>query len=245
MADEAGRAAASRAGAGIDARVKLVHVLVFGILLFVGRSGSSGAVLMATLVGFLVFVRLPKCALKLVLYYGALWLLGWVLSGSSGGGGILGTLALVVFLLRKLAPLLGLYYLFAHAIGVSELVRALSAWRFPRNVMVPLAVALRFFPTIGLEAGVIKDVLRLRGRPLTLLTLCRAPREMLEYAFVPFMMRCVQIADELSASAVARGIENPEPRTALHPLKLRARDGVYLGALAVSSAAVVACGQAL
>jgi energy-coupling factor transport system permease protein len=63
---------------------------------------------------------------------------------------------------------------------------------------------------------------------------------MLEYVFVPLMMRCVRIADELSASAVARGIENPQVHTALLPLKLRLTDAVYLTVLIGSSVALIA-----
>ena len=136
---------------------------------------------------------------------------------------------------------MGIYYLFTRAMTVGEFLRALNKLHVPQKVVIPLAVTLRFFPTIGQEVGVIRDALKLRGRPLTLLSVCRAPMEMMEYVFVPLMMRCVRIADELSASAVARGIENPQPHTAMFPLKFRWADAIYLMALIGSSATLFAC----
>ena len=213
--------AARRKGAGIDPRIKLLQILLFGVMLFLLRTNIGNGLQIAILAGFLIFLRLPICGLKLMLYYGSLSLLYWLLSSVSHESGIVTIIILVVFLLRKLSPIVGIYYLFTRAMTVGEFLSALNSLRVPQKVIIPLAVTLRFFPTIGQEVGIIRDALRLRGKPLTFLSFCRAPMEMLEYVFVPLMMRCVRIADELSASAVARGIENPLKHTAVFPLKFR------------------------
>lgn len=49
-----------------------------------------------------------------------------------------------------------------------------------------------------------------------------------EYMIIPFIMRCIKVADELSAAAVTRAIENPVPRGMRVPLKIRIKDIVYL-----------------
>ena len=228
-----------RKGVGIDPRVKLLQILLFGVMLFLLRTDIGSGLQIAVLSGFLIFLRLPVCGLKLTLYYGGLSLLYLLLSGVSHGSGIVAAITLIVFLLRKLAPIMGIYYLFTRAMTVGEFLNALNLLRIPQKVIIPLAVTLRFFPTIGVEVGVIQDALRLRGRPLTFLSFCRAPMEMLEYVFVPFMMRCVRIADELSASAVTRGIENPQQHTAMYPLKFRWADAVYLTVLLGSSVGLI------
>lgn len=232
--------AAGKMGARIDPRVKLLQILIFGIMLFLLHTNMGNGLQIAVLTGFLIFLRLPVCGLKLALYYGGLSLLYRYLSDANQTG-IVAAITLIVFLLRKLSPIMGIYYLFARAMTVGAFLNALNTLRVPQKVIIPLAVTLRFFPTIGQEAGVIWDVLRLRGRPLTFLSFCRAPMEMLEYVFVPLMMRCIRIADELSASAVARGIENPAKHTAMFPLKFRLADGIYLMVLIGSSAALIAC----
>ena len=233
-------AGTQKKGAGIDPRIKLLQILLFGVMLFLLHTDIGSGLLIAVLAGFLVFLRLPVCGLKLGLYYGGLSLLYLLLKSVNHGGGLVTVFTLILFLLRKLAPIVGIYYLFTRAMTVGEFLNALNKLHVPQKVIIPLAVTLRFFPTIGQEVGVIRDALRLRGRPLTFLSFCRAPMEMLEYVFVPLMMRCVRIADELAASAVARGIENPQMHTAMYPLKLRWVDAVYLAVLVGSSAALVA-----
>jgi energy-coupling factor transport system permease protein len=240
VVNEAGGALVRKAHAGIDARVKLLQILLFGIMLFLLHTELGSGLQIAVLAGFLVFLRLPGCALKLTAYYGSFSLLYWLFTGVMHGGAFVATLTLIVFLLRKLSLIVGIYYLFTRAMTIGEFLNALNTLRLPQKLIIPLAVTLRFLPTIGQEVSVIGDALRLRGKPLTVLSFCRAPMEMLEYVFVPLMMRCVLIADELSASAVARGIENPHMHTAMFPLQFRRADAVYLTVLLASSVALVA-----
>ena len=80
----------------------------------------------------------------------------------------------------------------------------------------------------------------MRGRPLSLRSFVRAPREMTECVLVPLMMRCTRIADELAASATARGVESPAPRVSRHELRVGARDVALLAATLLCAAAVVA-----
>lgn len=231
--------AAERKDTGIDPRVKLLQILLFGMMLFFLHTNIGNTLQIAVLIGFLIFLRLPVCGLRLALYYGGLSLLDQLLSGAAQYK-IVAAITLIIFLLRKFSSIMGIYYLFIRAMTVGELLSALGALRVPQKIIIPLAVTLRFFPTILQEVSIIRDVLRLRGRPLTFLSFCHRPMEMLEYVFVPFMMRCVRIADELSAAAVARGIENPAKHTAMFPLKFRWQDGVYFTVLIGSSAALIA-----
>ena len=229
-----------RKGAGIDPRLRLLQILLFGVMLFLLHTDIGSGLQIVVLAGFLAFLRLPACGLKLALYYGGLSLLYLLLGSVNHGSGLCSVITLMVFLLRKLSPIVGIYYLFTRAMTVGEFLNTLNTLRVPQKMIIPLAVTLRFLPTIGQEVGVIRDALRLRGSPLTFFSFCRAPMEMLEYVFVPLMMRCVRIADELSASAVARGIENPQMHTAMYPLKFGWADAVYLTVLVGSSAALVA-----
>ena len=45
---------------------------------------------------------------------------------------------------------------------------------------------------------------------------------------VPIVMRSASIADELSASAVTRGIDNPDQRTSFVQLKVTPKDIIVL-----------------
>ena len=92
-----------------------------------------------------------------------------------------------------------------------ELASFLSRICMPTAVILGLLVMFRFFPTMKAE---FKCVVRsMRNRGLT------SPSQMLlhpaascEYVLVPLLLRCLQIADQLSVSAVARGADAPGRR---------------------------------
>ena len=133
-----------------------------------------------------------------------------------------------VFLLRKLSPLLGVMILSLKALTVSELFMGLQKLHCPKSATLALAVALRFIPTIRHELEQIRNGMKTRGVPLNVITFVKAPAMTTEYMIIPFIMRCIKVADELSAAAVTRAIENPVPRGMRVPLKIRIKDIVYL-----------------
>lgn len=98
----------------------------------------------------------------------------------------------------------------------------------PKSATLALAVALRFIPTIRHELEQIRNGMKTRGVPLNVITFAKAPAMTTEYMIIPFIMRCIKVADELSAAAVTRAIENPVPRGMRVPLKIRIKDIVYL-----------------
>ncbi len=63
-----------------------------------------------------------------------------------------------------------------------------------------------------------------------------------ECLYVPLMMGASNVADELSMASVARGIENPAPRTCFTHIEFRVADGVLVAAGALVLAAAIACG---
>ena len=77
---------------------------------------------------------------------------------------------------------------------------------FPQRLIVAVSVTMRYFPAIREETGYIRDAMRLRGiRGLA----------KLEGIMVPLMVSATGTAEELSAAAVTRGIEDPAPKTSL------------------------------
>lgn len=54
------------------------------------------------------------------------------------------------------------------------------------------------------------------------------PVLILEAIAIPIVMRSASIAEELSASAVTRGIDNPAQRTSFIQLKVHAKDWMVL-----------------
>ena len=85
----------------------------------------------------------------------------------------------------------------------------------------------RSFPTMASELSSI--VRSMRNRSLT------APARMIahpassgEYVIVPLMLRCLQIADQLTVSAIARGAERNGIRSSYYGRPCEARDAIWL-----------------
>lgn len=221
----------------IDPRIKLLHTLAAGVLLFVVRSETGVLLNVGFMAAVLVFLGLRGCAAKLAAYtavlYGLTKLLAFI------GGGMAAFIGVTVYIFFKFAPVAGIYFMMTGSIGASELVNALEKIGLPRSVTITFAVTLRFMPTIGQEIGAIRDSMKIRGIPLNLWNVVKAPLMMMEYVMVPLMMRFVKVAEELAAAAVVRGIERPGRRGSLFVSRLRPQDGVYV--LAVAAYAVFLC----
>ncbi len=210
----------------IDPRVKLIHTLIAGILLFVVRSNEGVLLNVAFMIVVLVFLGLYGCVLRLITYTGVLFLLTKFLSYFTDGPAAL--IGVTVYIFLKFAPVLGIYYMMTKSISASELVNALERIRLPRSITITLAVTLRFMPTIGQEMKIIRDSMKIRNIPFNLWSVLKAPIMMMEFVLVPLMMRFVKVAEELAAAAVVRGIEKSGRRGSMFDVRFRKQDFIYL-----------------
>ncbi len=103
---------------------------------------------------------------------------------------------------------------------VSELLGAMEAIHMPRQITIPFAVTLRFIPSLQKELGFIREAMKVRGIRLGI---CH-PIQSMEYILVPLLMRALKISEELSASAMTRGIDSPDPKTHFIEMKYRFGD---------------------
>ena len=89
-----------------------------------------------------------------------------------------------------------------------EISAFLSRIKTPTPVILGLLVVFRFFPTMKAELAAVTRSMRNRGLTAPARLIFR-PLESLEFVLVPLLLRSLQIADQLSVSAVARGAERP------------------------------------
>ena len=103
----------------------------------------------------------------------------------------------------------------------------LSRVHTPTSVILGLLVIFRFFPTMKSELKCVW--LSMRNRGLTApIQIVRHPMASCEYVLVPLLLRCLQIADQLSVSAVARGAERPGKRGSYYGKKVGIYDYIWL-----------------
>lgn len=107
---------------------------------------------------------------------------------------------------------------------ISEFLSAMNKLHAPKSLTIPLAIMLRYIPTIREDWHFIKDAMRLRDVSPDIRGMLTRPGMTLECVYVPLMMAASKAADELSIASVTRGIENPMPRTCFMEIRFGVAD---------------------
>ena len=107
-----------------------------------------------------------------------------------------------------------------------QLSAALSKIHIPTPAILGLLVVFRFFPTMKAELKGVRQ--SMKNRRLT------GPVQVLRHpavtcVLVPLLLRCLQTADQLSVSAIARGAQAPGVRGSYYARKMHAADFLWLG----------------
>ena len=122
---------------------------------------------------------------------------------------------------------------------VGEFLSAMARLHVPKKLTIPLAVMLRYLPTIREDWHYIKDAMRLRDVSPTLWGFLKAPAMTVNCIYVPLLTAASKAADELSIASVTRGIENPRPRTCLVKIQMRTADWLTMALLTAFFAAEI------
>ncbi|MFV0413647.1 MAG: energy-coupling factor transporter transmembrane component T [Oscillospiraceae bacterium] len=206
-----------------DPRSKMALLLTGSILMITGSNSAAMAaikfLLMALPFLLLLLSGRPRQALLfLAVYLAATGAVVWLLPYLKGlpaflvvaAGGILG----------RFLPIFMLGYSFVSTTTVSEFIAAMELMHLPNAITIPLSVIFRFFPTVAEEYANINDAMRMRGISFGFTN----PGAMLEYRVIPLITCTVQIGEELSATALTRGLGAPVKRTSICSIGLRLKD---------------------
>lgn len=166
----------------------------------------------------------------------AMWGLGWMLPlGWPNASNAVVALACSYLIRFVAAAGVGMHLI--ATTSPTRLAAALRAWRIPRPISVTLAVMLRFFPVVGTEAASVLDAMRLRGLGGTS-GLLRHPVLTLERFTVPMIAASLRASEDLSASAILRGLGSYRTPTSMYPPRLGPADvllGIAVGVLAAAA----------
>lgn len=109
-----------------------------------------------------------------------------------------------------------------------SLIGALNKLLIPKSIGIGLATMLRFFPTIREESRAIRDAQKFRGVGVGFWgTLIHLP-QVINYVYIPLIMRIIKLSEELSASVMVRGVDLNNRIESFYSLKLDKRDISYL-----------------
>ena len=161
-----------------------------------------------------------------VLYFGLLAVDLFVVP-RVGESVLLNLLSLVSVGVRMMLPCIitGAYAFSTTTVG--ELTAALRRMHLPESIIIPCAVVVRFFPTVGEDYRHIRAAMALRGIAAGRGALLRHPVQSLEYILMPLLMNSNNVAQDLSAAALTKGIGLPGRHTCMTELRLTAWDFLY------------------
>ena len=115
-------------------------------------------------------------------------------------------------------------YITVRTTTVSEFVAAMKKLHLPEQIIIPMSVIFRFFPTVVEEYNAIGDAMKMRGIRFG----GGKASAMLEYRLVPVIMCSVKIGEELNAAALTRGLGGPVKRTNICEIGFHVQDVFFL-----------------
>ncbi len=223
----------------LDPRTKLVALACMAASVALAPNMACELLLMALAASFGAALGKGGTSVLALALYAAL-LVGAQLTPLLGNVALRTLFASFLLLLRKVFACGLMAYATVSTTHVNELMGALARMGAPRSVTIPLAVALRYAPTIREDWGFIRDAMRMRGVSPSPLGFARAPMRTIDCIYVPLLMSASRTSDELAMAAVARGIENPARRTCYLHLEMRRLDFVLVAGFAAVTAGMLA-----
>lgn len=213
----------------LDPRTKLVLLLIINIVL-VGGNITGAMIYVKTILAFIPCIllitgkRWISAIIYFIVYSFSILLEIFFVYNTVGILNII--IVCVSGLISRMLPGVIMGYYLVSTTRVSEFVAAMKKVNVSDKIIIPLSVMFRFFPTVLEEFKAIGDAMKMRG--ISFRTLIKNPITLLEYRLVPLMMSVVKIGDELSASAISRGLGSPIVRTNICSIGFKIQDYILL-----------------
>ena len=208
----------------IDARLKLLYLIVCNVLVM-GLNTRSTLWPIIICLGILIACDMSR---RFFLGYLAIILISFgatLLPGVPGMNSWLGVALGIVgyWVLRFTVSLSVAIWMFSTT-RISEFTTAFHQMRLPNMIVIPLSVMFRFFPVVIDE---MVEAMKLRGYQKPWLH----PIRTAEYIVVPLLSAVARIADELAAAALIRGLGAPGRPTQLSTHRFGVWDAVMVLAI--------------
>ncbi len=220
-----------RYGIYYDPRVKLILLLLTSALAFSLSGELSGLLLFGVVCLFSLLSGIWKTSVVFSVLYASMFMMAQILPVHISS-------VITFFLLRIITISLTLSILF-QTTEISELIASLRASHIPQVIVIPIAIVLRFLPSLKQDVIYIKQGMKTRGVGLSFGRLLLHPAQTYESFLVPMLMRILMTATELSASAETRGISYPCEKTQYISVRFRPRDVLLLIVMLALMAAVI------
>ena len=217
-----------------DPRTKIILLILLVLSVAIAPSLAYECVLIALIAMFGVLCGKIKYSLIGMISYLALY--GFTVHYLQDGTETIHTMFLAwLSLIFKVYPCCMMAGIVISTTKINEFLSAMNKARISSRVVIPMAVMLRYIPTIREDWHYIKDAMRLRGVSPSLGGFLKNPAMTIECLYVPLLIAASKAADELSIAAVTRGIENPHPRTCIVQIHFRIKDICIIACFAIET----------
>lgn len=198
--------------------------ILFPVVIFLGKGIIYEIVCMLISIVVLAIYRRYSQILKFIISYVFLSLVAYIISTCKITliTDLFGTL---VYIFLRMIPVMMIAYILVKDIKSNELLSSFEQIHLPKKLMLSITVALRFFPTYKLEIKMIRESLKMRNIHVKL----SEPLKFLEYWIVPVLMRINLISEEMTATAMTKGVDSPNKRTSFYNTKMKKVDFIFLG----------------
>lgn len=160
-----------------DSRIKLLLILLTSALAFALGGGLTGLLLFGVVCLFSFLSGLWKTSIKFLTAYIALLMLAQILPIHLSS-------VITFFLLRILTIALALNILF-QTTEIAELIASLQVSHIPQAIVIPIAIILRFLPSLKQDAIYIKQGMKTRGVGLSFWRVLSHPAQTYEGFLIP------------------------------------------------------------
>lgn len=222
---------------GLDPRTKILLVVACSVAVMSPGGLRFVPAALALAVGLALWEGARRRALGLLAASGAMLALGWLLP-QWWPNPLTAIVSLACVYLIRFVAAVGVGMHLISTTSPTRLAAAFRAWRIPRPLSVTLAVMLRFFPVVGAEAAAVMDAMRLRGL-VGARGLLRHPVLTLERFTVPMIAASLRASEDLSASAILRGLGSRRTPTTMDPPRFGLPDLLLVLAVAALAAAAL------
>lgn len=210
-----------------DLRTKLILLLAVNILIFLGNSIWYEIFLTLLCLTVIISSRYVISALKYILFF-TFSIIIEIIFIKSEIHFLVSLILFVAAIIRKFLPCIIIGKWILNSTSSSLAVATLQKIRLPKDALIMISVIFRCFPTIRDEWSNINMAMKTRGIGFCFNNLIHRPIITIEYFFVPLFISVIEIGDELSESAIVRGIDAPVIKTNRHIIQMNIGDYVIL-----------------
>ena len=210
-------------GSKYDLRTKLILLIGANILIFLGFDWIYQSLITLFFLVIIISDGYKKSAIRYISFF----VISLALEKAFAYVNMNFLLDLILFLLaigRKFLPCIIVGKWILNSTSVSSAVATLQKLKLSKDSLIMISVIFRCLPTIKDEWSHINMAMKTRGINFNLINLIREPTLIMEYFFVPLFVSAIEIGDELSQSAIIRGLDAPVNKTSRHLIKFRKND---------------------